>query len=120
MNPITVKKDNLIATVRENREAHRDIFLRAQEQYRRKMVEELDRALQEARDGGTIRRAFSLPVPEDHTDDFDTAIDMLEWSIEDTVELDEYTFARLVRNEWGWQQSFTANTEAYTSGKWSS
>lgn len=113
MNTVTVNKADLIQTVTENREKHRELFLRAQDVYRERMIAELDRALQEAREGGNIRRAFTLPVPEDHTDDFDNALAMLEWEVGDTVALDEYTFSSLVRNQWGWNASFAASTQQY-------
>jgi hypothetical protein len=116
MRTITVSKEDLIATLRENRDSHRDIFIAAQQAYRDKMIEELDRALAEARTGGQIRRDFTLPVPEDHTEDFNTAIAMLEWHQAKTVELEQYEFQQYVENEWGWQKSWAANTAAYVVG----
>jgi len=113
MNTITVPKERLLAALVENRESHRDIFLKAQEHYRERMIAELDRALEEARAGGEIRRMFSLPVPEDHTADFDTAIGMVEWEVNDTVELEQHDFEQYVLNKWRWAASFAANTEAY-------
>lgn len=115
MKTITVEKDQLLRTLRENRDRHRELFDKAQIVYRDQMIEELDRALQEARNGGKIIRAFSLPVPEDHTSDFDTAINMLTWDTADTVELTHPEFRTYVENEWGWQQSFHANTVAYAA-----
>jgi hypothetical protein len=119
MDEIKVDKVTLIKTLRKNRKRHRALFLKAQDVYRIRMIEELDRALDEAKNGGVIRRAFSLPVPEDHTAEFDTVIQMLEWDKSKNVLLSHHEFRTYVENEWGWQQSFTANTEAYTSGKWS-
>jgi len=113
MELITVVKADLLDTLRSNRDEHRSMFLKAQERYREEMIVELDRALQEARDGKGIKRAFLLPVPEDHTDDFDTAIEMLEWDQNDTVELSQRDFLTYVKNSWGWQASFAANTQSY-------
>lgn len=115
MDTITVEKADLIATLRDNRQAHQEIFEKAQDVYREQMIAELDRALAEARNGGKIRRAFSLPVPENHTEDFDTAISMLEWDQGGTVELSRREFREYVQNEWGWQASFAANTVAYSA-----
>lgn len=113
MDTITVRKDDLIKTLKENRDAHREQFLRAQSAYRMAMIEELDRALDEAKRGKTIKRAFALPVPEDHTDDYDTAIAMLEWHTKDAVELSQREFMTYVENKWGWLTSFAANTQSY-------
>ena len=116
MDYIKVDKAQLIKTLKKNRKKHRGIFLAAQDTYRQRMIEELDRALNEAKNGGVIQRAFSLPVPEDHTSDFDTVIQMLEWDNKKTVELNQREFQTYVENECGWAQSFGANTMAYAPG----
>jgi hypothetical protein len=113
MQEITVSKADLIAKLQSNRDAHRSMFLKAQEVYREKMIAELDRALHEARQGDQIRRAFSLPVPEDHTDEFDTAIEMLQWETADEVLLSPSDFMRYIQNRWQWAASFAANTGSY-------
>jgi len=113
MQEITVSKADLIEKLRANRDEHRSMFIKAQERYRDAMIVELDRALDEARRGDKIRRAFSLPVPEDHTEEFDTAIEMLQWETGEEVQLDQHDFQRYVQNRWGWAASFAANTQSY-------
>lgn len=113
MEKVTVTKADLIETVRRNREEHRSQFIAAQERYREAMIAELDRALQEAREGRKIRRAFSLPVPEDYTSSYDTALEMLAWEVGDEVTLDKRSFEELVLNKWAWHQQFAANTQSY-------
>lgn len=113
MDTITVNKNDLLHTLRENRDAHRDTFLTAQDAYRTAVIAELDRMLHEAKAGMPIKRAITLPVPEDHTEDFDTAIQMLEWDTGDVVELTHREFQQYVQNKWGWLASFAANTQSY-------
>jgi hypothetical protein len=113
MQEITVDKSDLIAKIQANRDEHRSMFLKAQERYREAMIAELDRALQEAREGKAIQRAFALPVPEDHTDEFNTAIEMLEWEQGESVVLDQRDFMRFVQNRWEWEASFLRNTGSY-------
>lgn len=113
MDQIKVDKAKLIKTLKRNRKKHREIFLRAQETYRQRMIEELDRALDEAKNGGKIIRAFSLPVPEDHTDEFDTVIQMMEWHEGNKIWLTEREVRVYIKNDWGWQASFAANTASY-------
>ena len=115
MDSITVNKTDLIATLRENRDEHRELFDKAQVVYRNAMVRELDRALNDAKAGRKIVRAFSLPTPEDHTEDFNTALEMLAWEQGDTVELKMRDFMRYVQNRWEWERSFEANTVSYSS-----
>jgi len=113
VDSITVEKAKLIETLKTNRRQHRAIFDKAQEKYREAMIVELDRALQEAKEGRPIRRGFTLPVPEDHTADFDTAIEMLEWDTDQEVTLSWREFAQYVQNNWSWAQSFQANSASY-------
>jgi hypothetical protein len=116
MNTVLVEKARLLETLRINRDEHRAIFEKAQEVYRDRMIEELDRALGEAKAGRKIVRAFALPVPEDHTADFDTAIAMVEWEVGSTVALEQHDFEQYVLNQWHWRASFAANTGSYLAG----
>ena len=113
MQEITVSKADLIETLQTNRNEHRAMFLKAQERYREAMIVELDRALQEARNGDPIKRMFSLPVPEDHTEEFDTALEMLQWEQKDSITLNQRDFLRYVQNRWEWAASFAANSLSY-------
>lgn len=113
MEIITVDKARLTETLQQNRAEHRAIFEEAQRVYRQKWIDLLDQRLEDAKNGERIDRYFRIPEPEDHTADFDAALDMLTWEVEDTVDLDERTFRRLVRNEWEWRASFAANTASY-------
>ena len=115
MYQVKVEKARLLGVLKENRANHRAIFEKAQEVYRDKMVEELDRMIAEAKRGDKIRRAFSLPEPEDHTDDYDRAIGMLGMSVDDTVDLTLDEYRQYVEDEWGWQRSFASNTASYVA-----
>lgn len=81
MRTVTVKKEELIAKVRANREEHRAIFLQAQEKYREAVIKALDKRLDEVRKGKPFSLGFKLPEPQDYTDEYDMAIQQLEWEI---------------------------------------
>lgn len=116
MRTVTVDKGLLRETLEKNRDAHVTEFNQAQVKYRERVIEALDRNLADAKAGRPIVTRISLPVPEDHTDDYQAAIDALAWEVSDTVELDDYEFNTLVRNQWRWAAAFAANTQAYTVG----
>lgn len=113
MENITVPKDKLLDTIRTNREAHREQFLAAQLKYREVVIRELDSRLAQARDGGAINLGFALPEPVDYSDQYDTAISMLEWEVDEEVTLAEHDFQRYVLNKWEWARMFAANTQSY-------
>jgi hypothetical protein len=104
MNTVKVKREELLTKVRANREAHRDLFLKAQANYRKFIIEELDRMLAEAKAGRKIRRSIDLVQPRDHTSDYDRTIMMLEMSVDDTIILDATEFDQYVRDVWAWSQ----------------
>lgn len=110
---ITVSKNQLLDALRLNRDEHITIFDKAVEVYKERVIEELEKSLADARAGRKISRYISLPEPENHTADFDTAIKMLEWEQGDTIELERRDFMRYVENRWEWAASFAGNTQAY-------
>ena len=110
----TVKKDELTEVLTANREGHRVKFLAAQAAYRTRVIEMLDQRLADARAGRHIDLAFRLPVPEDHTADYDRELRMLGMEIEDTVHLDSRLFDQLVMDNWSWTQAFATTNAAYS------
>lgn len=116
MKDITVEKARLLETLQRNRDEHKDIFLRAQEIYRKRVIELLDRNLADARAGREIITFINLPQPKDYTKEFDKAIAMLDWETSDEITLGEHDFQRYVQNEWEWAQAFAASTASYVSG----
>jgi hypothetical protein len=114
MTGVTVKKDELIAALKKNRESHRSLFLEAQNGYREQAIKELDAMLAEARRNEPIRRQVTLVEPQDHTKDYDRALRMLTMSVSDTVFISEQEFACYVEDDWGWKNAFVAQTSNYS------
>jgi len=67
MNTVKVKREELLTKVRSNRDAHRSLFLKAQEGYRKLVIEELDRMLADARGGRPIQRSVTLTEPSNRS-----------------------------------------------------
>ena len=115
MRQVTVSKGNLLLKLRANRDAHRSLFLKAQEGYRAAVIEELDRMLAEARTGKPIRRAINLAEPQDHTEDYDRVIAMAEMEVGDIIELTDDEFAQYVLDQWDWRHLVLATNTAYAA-----
>lgn len=111
---VTVDKAELLTILRANRDKHRAQFLKAQEGYRARAIHELDRALADARKGNEVRLALSMPVPEDHTEDYDREIRMLEMSVRDEVEIDSHLFDEVVMDRWSWSRNFEKISATYS------
>lgn len=102
MNAVKVRREELLAKIEANREAHRALFLKAQDGYRRLVIEELDKSLRDAREGRGIRTFISMTAPQDHTDDYDNVIGMLRMSVDEVIELEPHDFQSYVMDKWQW------------------
>lgn len=115
MQTVKVKKDELLTKVKANREEHRNLFLKAQEGYRKLVIKELDQMLADARDGKPIRRSISLAEPVDHTQDYDRVIAMLEMSTDDIIEMHSTEFDMYVLDKWEWSRMAMLTNTQYAS-----
>lgn len=114
---VTVRKDELLASIRKNREGHRAEFEKAQLGYRAAIIAELDSMLDDARKGRRIRRSIELVEPQDHTKDYDRVIRMLEMSTATDIVITEQQFSQFVLDEWGWMNAFKGSTARYMGGR---
>lgn len=114
MSVVTVKKDELLETVRANRANHRKIFLEAVDGFRAKAIELLNERLKEAVAGRRVDVSIRLPRPVDQTRDYDKIIKMLEMSVDDEIELTQQEFAQYAMDDWSWKKQFSHINKAYT------
>lgn len=110
---VRIKRDELLAVLKENRAAHRSMFEKATEGYRRRAIEELDRSLQDAKAGKKIRRAITLVEPMDQTRDYDRAIRMLEMTVDEIVTIGDKEFQNYVMDDWSWKEAVMTSNSAY-------
>lgn len=115
LSKVRVNKGDLLEAVKKNRDDHRKIFEEALDGWRKQVVEALEQAYKEAKEGKNFRMWFDLPRPEDHTKEYDQAITMLEFSMDDELELTQGEFAMYVMDEWGWQRTFAGMAQSYNS-----
>lgn len=117
MNTVKVLKTDVIEALRRNRDEHQATYTEANTTYRQKVVNALRDRADEIDAGGEIKTYFELPKPEDHTDDYDEALETLKWEQREELDLPRHTeFAQWVLNKWPWEHSFAANTTSYTAG----
>jgi len=116
MHQVKVNRAELLAKVRTNRYAHRDLFLKAQEGYRKLVIEELDRMLADAKTGRPIQRSINLAEPVDHRADYDRILAMLEMSVDDIIVLDAQEFNQYVLDNWEWSRLASYTNKSYAVG----
>lgn len=116
---ITVNRESLIKVLEANQEEHRKEFAEALVAYKEKILVDLNKALNAMHDASTeeqirkIRIGFSAPT--NYEQEYVEAIDMLKFSVQETIELDQTTFKAYVKNEWVWTAPFKALNASYMS-----
>lgn len=113
---VTIKKDELLAAIKANRDKHVIDYEEAMNGYRTASVSKLSRMLKAARDGGAIEVSTGLDVPKDHIKDYDRVIRMLEMSTADAITITEHQFSQYVLDEWDWKARFLGTTSSYSGG----
>lgn len=113
MQTIKVDKERLLETLKENRDNHHAKYLAACEGYRAKAIELAEQCIDALVEGDVIRVIVNLPLPEDHTEDYNTVIAMLDWDQGDTYELSQSDFEKYVNDDWGWKAVWTQTNSAY-------
>lgn len=114
LGAVTVKRQDLLTHLEDNRTKHRSLFDEAQTGFRTEVIKLLDKRLADARDGKGIDLRIHLPEPQDHTKDYDRVILMVKMSVNDEVELTHQEFQQYVMDDWSWKREFVATASNYT------
>lgn len=115
MRTVRINKGDLVNTLIKNRNAHKAEYADAVKGYCTKMVGFLKEK------AGLMEMGYPHEIivhdfpPEDHTDDYNRALRMLEMSVDSTIELTESEFRQLVEDDWQWQATFKAAAMKYSS-----
>jgi hypothetical protein len=111
-----VKVETLLGHLRKNRERHASIVEKAQAKFREMVAARLEEMLALAKEGKKVQVKVGLAVPTCHTREYDTAIGLLEMTLEageETVEIDSDEYERFVMDSWEWVERFTTSNRAY-------
>ena len=107
----------LIGILEENKKKHRNLFLKALDGYKKKAIETLEDKLEKVKNNKKLPMIqIYLPIPEDHTSDYERVILLLELDARANVDLTETDFAQYVMDDWGWKDQWTTSNSAYLGG----
>ncbi len=113
---ITVDKAQLLTALRENRDKHGAAYQKAKEGYIKLTTRQLEEYINQLANGDTEIARFINQPPEDHTDDYDSAIAMMEWATDDTISLTQSQFVTYVNDDWGWKRQWMMSNTEYLRG----
>lgn len=111
---IVAKRDDVLNTLRKNRETHAEIVKEARTGYVEKARQALSSKLDKLASGKVVALSFTLRVPLDYTKVYDTAIKMLELHQNATIELDATQVRNLMQDQWDWTDQFYGTNSVYS------
>jgi hypothetical protein len=115
MRNVIMPKSELISILEKNRAGHTALYEQAYKIFRGKLIENLSSMLDRAQNGDRVELWVGLPEPEDHTEDYDRALAMLNHDVRNDIELTQSEYAQFVQDDWGWKHTFASNTASYVT-----
>jgi hypothetical protein len=116
---VNVSRLELLKKLKENLDIHRTDFEEAVVGYQVKLVNDLRSKLSEVSDSDPHDlehiKEVDFEFPENHEQDYVEIIEMLEMSVDQTIQLDTQSFKAYVKNEWVWSNRFTSIANTYKS-----
>lgn len=115
MKSVKMNKNNLLQIVKTNREQHINLYTASYAEYKKDLIKELDNLKQKVEAGEDIEHYIKLDKPQNHTEEYDRTISILNNSVNDFVELDLREYDSYVLDKWNWSASFMNATNTYLS-----
>ena len=140
MEKVRVLKSELLTRLKENKEQHVSDYEDAHLIWRDDQVDAIDLMLADEEEAFKKRQEALKDLrtkmidweedddsekaiylghntePESHEKEYDTAITMLEMSMDDSMTIEKGLFRQLVMDMWDWKQQFEAVTSMYLQG----
>ena len=116
MDKLSVKKADLVAILKANKEAHAKFYNDALGGFKMTIEKELKKRLYLLRKEGKIHLAFyEFREPESHVKEYEDAIGMLEICLEENIEIDMEEYLKYYKNEWSWSASWKSSNTGYAT-----
>lgn len=119
---VKVNRLDMLKKLKENRDKHIQDYKDACDGYREAAVRKIDHAFNELR--GQVERlkkgelvriyaSLDIPVPESYERAYNQIIEMMEWCVDEHVELTSSQFGCFVMDDWDWKRSWTTSNAGY-------
>ena len=95
---ILLKKGDLIAKIKENKEIHIKEFDEAIIAYKEEALKQLARQTSKVEEGG-LDAKLDLITPVNNAENYDKILEMFTWDVRDEVELSQNEFLEYVQDE---------------------
>jgi len=119
MQTVNVDRIKLLEALKANLEIHRTEYAQALIDFKDRLEQDLKLAAKKvSKTEPKDLRDFNFTVnfPQNHEREFIEVIDMLEHSVDTTINLDSASFRAYIKNEWAWAHSFKMLNSSYKIG----
>jgi len=120
MNKVIVNKADLLKVLTKNRKNHEKKFKKAIKEYRKQVIQHLEYAINCAKTNKKIITHILLTMPENHIEDYDRVIGMLQMSTENEITIDDIQYRHYVLDKWLWMKQFRETSSSLSSSNSSS
>lgn len=112
---IKVEVGKLINALEVNRAKHLKDYEKAKKGWKKLLLKDLQTLTSDLQADKSIDKArlYLKPKPEHYLGEYDEAIEMLKFSHNESIELDQEQFRAYVKDEWHWKNIWSASTSSY-------
>lgn len=103
---VTVERAVLLNRLRSNLKLHELEYQESLEDYHLVCKAFSEQLVKEIHVGNFKNVVFKVPAPVNHSQKYKDVIEMLEYSVQDTIELDSTSFKAYIKNDWDWSAGF--------------
>jgi hypothetical protein len=127
MKTVQIKRDELLAKLRENRAKHITDFNASREKFYEKRTAAIRELAQADRDNTNrdilavkritplVAKLAAMPTPTSYENSYNRAIAMLEREQREVIEITDAEFAQYYLDDWQWRGQYAATTAMYNS-----
>lgn len=114
---VNVSRAKLLAALKENLTKHKSDYAEAVINYRVALQSDLTAALVQANDPKSRLDKIKVDFahPQSYASQYQQVIDMLEFSVDETINLDSQAFRAYIKDEWSWKGAFEMTNSTYAS-----
>ncbi len=114
MKEITIKKEELIKTIKKNMKIHAREYKELHEIYTKLAISELEKLIKDIKIDSKGKSLYiSLSEPQSNKDDYKIALEMLDLEVNDNVTISEKEFRQYIKDEWSWSNAFAISKASY-------
>jgi hypothetical protein len=113
---ISVNRVEVLNKLKANKEKHIETYKESLRGYRVECVKFFEEQLALARNGEDFKTSFNGSKPTNYTDDYDLAISMFQYHVEETISLDTNDARCFLEDKWNWSNSFSTSNSFYKTG----